>query len=36
MLTFIDDYLSKDWIYTLKSKLQTFVTFKWWKARVDE
>ncbi|XXG47507.1 hypothetical protein AAC387_Pa02g2143 [Persea americana] len=36
MLTFIDDYSMKVWIYTLKTKDQTFVTFKRWKEMVKK
>ncbi|KAJ8633371.1 hypothetical protein MRB53_026707 [Persea americana] len=36
MLTFIDDYLRKVWVYTLKTKDQTFVTFKQWNEMVEK
>lgn len=36
MLTFIDYYLRKVWVYTLETKDPSFVTFNWWKAMVEK
>ncbi|GKU92526.1 hypothetical protein SLEP1_g6239 [Rubroshorea leprosula] len=36
MLTFIDDYSSKVWVYTLKSKSDVFLTFKQWKTLIEK
>ncbi|GKV28505.1 hypothetical protein SLEP1_g37549 [Rubroshorea leprosula] len=36
MLTFIDDYSRKVWVYTLKSKSDVFLTFKQWKTLIEK
>ncbi|GKV50375.1 hypothetical protein SLEP1_g57082 [Rubroshorea leprosula] len=36
MLTFIDDYSRKVWVYTLKSKSDVFLTFKQWKMLIEK
>ncbi|KAL5757095.1 hypothetical protein ACOSQ2_021841 [Xanthoceras sorbifolium] len=36
MLTFIDDYSRKVWVYFLKQKNDVFTTFKQWKALVEK
>jgi len=36
MLTFIDDYSRKVWVYFMKKKSDVFVTFKQWKALVEK
>ncbi|KAL5740548.1 hypothetical protein ACOSQ2_029728 [Xanthoceras sorbifolium] len=36
MLTFIDDYSRKVWVYFLKHKNDVFATFKQWKALVEK
>ncbi|GKV31442.1 hypothetical protein SLEP1_g40128 [Rubroshorea leprosula] len=36
MLTFIDDYSRKVWVYTLKSKSDMFLTFKQWKMLIEK
>ncbi|XXG58369.1 hypothetical protein AAC387_Pa04g0693 [Persea americana] len=36
MLTFIDDYSRKVWVYILKHKREAFVQFKQWKAMVEK
>ena len=35
MLTFIDDYSRKVWVYFLKQKSDVFITFKQWKALIE-
>ena len=36
MLTFIDDYSRKVWVYFLKHKNEVFVTFKQWKTLLEK
>ena len=36
MLTFIDDYSRKVWVYFLKHKNDVFLTFKQWKALIEK
>ncbi|GKV46876.1 hypothetical protein SLEP1_g53839 [Rubroshorea leprosula] len=36
MLTFIDDYSRKVWVYKLKSKSDVFLTFKQWKTLIEK
>ena len=36
LLTFIDDYLRKVWVYFLKNKSAIFVTFKQWKMLIEK
>ena len=36
LLTFIDDYSRKVWVYFLKRKSDVFVTFKQWKALIEK
>ncbi|KAH0655443.1 hypothetical protein KY285_030325 [Solanum tuberosum] len=36
MLTFIDDYLRKVWVYFLKNKSNVFLTFKQWKVLIEK
>ncbi|GKV46880.1 hypothetical protein SLEP1_g53841 [Rubroshorea leprosula] len=36
MLTFIDDYSKKVWVYKLKSKSDVFLTFKQWKTLIEK
>ena len=36
MLTFIDDYSRKVWVYFLKNESVVFVTFKQWKILVEK
>ena len=36
MLTFIDDYSRKVWVYFLKNKSAVFVTFKQWKTLIKK
>ena len=35
LLTFIDDYYRKVWVYFLKQKSDVFITFKQWKALIE-
>ena len=36
LLTFIDDYSQKVWVYFLKHKNEMFVTFKQWKTFLEK
>ncbi|XP_070018812.1 uncharacterized mitochondrial protein AtMg00300-like [Nicotiana sylvestris] len=36
MLTFIDDYSRKVWVYFLKNKSDVFLTFKQWKVLIEK
>lgn len=36
MLTFIDDFSRKFWVYFLKNKSQVFTTFKQWKTLIEK
>jgi len=35
LLTFVDDFSKKVWVYILKSKDETFARFHQWKAMVE-
>ena len=35
LLTFVDDFSRKVWVYILKSKDETFTRFRQWKAKVE-
>ena len=36
MLTFIDDFSRKVWVFFLKQKTEVFATFKQWKTMIEK